>query len=286
RLTLLDAQSLWYDEGVTAEIARRGLAELTRWTADDIQPPLYYYVVAAWGRLGGWSEWSLRYPSVFFGVLTVPLLAAVTIALTRRRLAGLLAASLAAFHPLLLYYSQEARMYAMLTALGVLLGYLIIHGEAAIRHRARYWATYVVVATAAIYTHYFAFFLLMALALAYLLDQLFILPRLKGMAEPADADADLPSTIRPRPLMGFVLANLVVLAPYPPWITTLLTRLSVDASYWDGQLKVGEAIRHVAISFTSGETVLESVATRLLIPYGVLTLISTAALLMRRSVQP
>lgn len=285
RLALLDAQSLWYDEGVTAEIARRGLAELTRWTADDIQPPLYYYVVAGWGRMAGWSEWSLRFPSVFFGVLTVPLLAAVTIALTRRRLAGLLAASLAAFHPLLLYYSQEARMYAMLTALGVVLGYLIIHGEAAIRHRARYWTAYVVVATAAIYTHYFAFFLLMALALAYLIDQLFILPRRKGPVQPADADADLPSTIRRRPILGFVLANLVVLGLYIPWITALLTRLRVDASYWDGQLKIGEAIRHVAISFTSGETVLEEVATRLLIPYGILTLISAAALLFRRAGQ-
>ena len=185
RLYLLDKQSLWYDEGVTAEIARRGLGELTRWTAGDIQPPLYYYVVALWGRLAGWSEWSLRFPSVFFGVLLVPLLAAVTIALTRRRLAGLLAASLAAFHPLLLYYSQEARMYAMLTALGVLLGYLVIHGETVIRRRTLHWLAYVLVATAAVYTHYFAFFLLLALALAYLVDQLFVLPRIKAQTDDA-----------------------------------------------------------------------------------------------------
>ena len=79
----LDAQSLWYDEGVTAEIAQRGLAELTRWTAGDIQPPLYYYTVAGWGRLAGWSEWSLRYVSVFFAVLITPLLAVLA-----RRLTG------------------------------------------------------------------------------------------------------------------------------------------------------------------------------------------------------
>src|SRR5215203_427247 len=101
RLYHLDGQSLWYDEGVTADVAHRGIAELTRWTADDIQPPLYYYLLAMWGRVAGWSEWSLRFPSIFFGVLTVPLLAVVTIALTRRRIAGLIAASLVAFHPLL-----------------------------------------------------------------------------------------------------------------------------------------------------------------------------------------
>ncbi|HXF63271.1 MAG TPA: glycosyltransferase family 39 protein, partial [Caldilineaceae bacterium] len=284
RVYRLDVQSLWYDEGVTAEIARRGIAELTRWTAGDIQPPLYYYVIAGWGRLAGWSEWSLRFPSVFFGTLVVPLLAAVTIALTRRRVAGLLAGALAALHPLLLYYSQEARMYAMLTALGLLLGYLIIHGESAIRYRALHWSAYVVVATAAAYTHYFAFFLLVALAAAYITDQLFVLPRMKAAAAPADAD--LPSTIMRRPILGFVLANLAVLLLYLPWFTALINRLAVDASYWEGELKLMEAVRHVAISFTSGETVLEEEATRLLVPFGLLTLLSVIALLMRRSVQP
>jgi mannosyltransferase len=284
RLYMLDAQSLWYDEGVTADIARRGLAEMTRWTADDIQPPLYYYVVALWGRVAGWSEWSLRYPSVFFGVLIVPLLAVVTIALTRRRVAGLIAAFLVAFHPLLLYYSQEARMYSMLTALGVLLGYLVIQGEATTKRPALYWAVYVVIATAAVYTHYFAFFLLFALGTAYLCDQIFVLPRQRAI--PPDADADLAATIPHRPILGFVIANLVVLIFYIPWITTLITRLNVDSSYWQGQLKLEEAIRHVAISFTTGETVLEHEATRLLLPFGFLTLVSTVALLMRRAVQP
>ncbi len=178
RAYLLDAQSLWYDEGVTAEVARRGITELTRWTAHDIQPPLYYYVVAAWGRLAGWSEWSLRFPSVFFGTLIPPLLAATALALTRRRSASILAALFGALHPLLLYYSQEARMYAMLTALGVLLAYLVVHAESGIMHRWLHWATYVAVATAAIYTHYFAFFLLFALSVAFFIDQLILLPYL------------------------------------------------------------------------------------------------------------
>ena len=295
RLYELDAQSLWYDEGVTAEVARRGIAELTRWTADDIQPPLYYYLIAGWGRLAGWSEWSLRFPSAFFGTLLVPLLSAVTIALTRRRAAGLLAAALGAFHPLLLYYSQEARMYAMLTALGVLLAYLVIHGESAIRRRTLHWTAYVLVAAAAIYTHYFAFFLLMALTIAYLVDQCFLLPRLRpeegtpkenGEAHIIETDADLPTTASRRPIFGFVIANLIVLLLYLPWIMALFTRLAVDASYWDGEFKLVEAVRHVAISFTSGETVLEQEATRLLWLYGLLTLISLMAILLRRSVQP
>jgi 4-amino-4-deoxy-L-arabinose transferase-like glycosyltransferase len=99
RVTRLDAQSLWYDEGVTAQVAAQGLTELTRWTADDIQPPLYYYVVAGWNRLAGRSEWALRFPSALFGVLTVPLFYALGRRLFDRR-AALLAALLAALSPL------------------------------------------------------------------------------------------------------------------------------------------------------------------------------------------
>ena len=286
RVTWLDAQSLWYDEGVTAAVARRGIAELTRWTADDIQPPLYYYTVALWGRLAGWSEWSLRFPSVFFGTLAVPLLAAVTIALTRRRAAGLLTGSLAAFHPLLLYYSQEARMYTMLIALGVLLTYLVIHSERALDRPALHWSAYIIAATAAAYTHYFAFFLLLALATAYLIDQLLILLRLQPETPRDDPESDLPPTVSRRPLLGFVLANLAVAVLYLPWFSTLVTRLAQDASYWDGQFKIDEALRHIAISFTSGETVLESQATQLLIPYGLLTLTCALALLWRVREQP
>ncbi len=122
----LDAQSLWYDEGVTAHVAQFGVADLVRWTADDIQPPLYYLVVAGWGRLAGWSEWSLRFVSVFFGTLTIPLLAVLARRLTRSRTAAVLAALFAALHPALLYYSQEARMYAMLVALGVSVAYCVL----------------------------------------------------------------------------------------------------------------------------------------------------------------
>ena len=281
RLYRLDAQSLWYDEGVTADIAQRSLAELTRWTADDIQPPLYYYLVAALGRLAGWSEWSLRFPSAAWGTLLVPLLAAVAAALSRRRAAGVLAALLGALHPLLVYYSQEARMYAMLTALGVLLGYLVLQARYATVHQTRYWVAYVLVATAAIYTHYFAFFLLLALATAYVLDQ--ALSRFLGRrVAPRD---HVPSAeeapVLPTPVARFVFANVAVLVLYTPWFAALFTQLTVDASYWEGSFKLLEALRHIVISFIGGETVMEVDAARLLLPAGMLTALALLLLIWR-----
>ena len=183
RVYKLESQSLWYDEGVSAIVAQYDLASLTQWTADDIQPPLYYALLAGWGRLAGWGEWSLRFPSLFFGLLVVPLLAALALRWSGSRLAALLAALFATCHPLLLYYSQEARMYTLLVALGVGIAYWVLgigkrheggeDAESSIPtdpHRWSLWGVYVVAATAALYTHYFAAFLLLAVNVAYLLN--------------------------------------------------------------------------------------------------------------------
>ena len=130
RLYRLSAPSLWYDEGVTAAISQRSLADLARWTADDIQPPLYYVLVAGWTRLAGTSEWALRFPSVAAGLLALPLLLALHRRLWRLA-AGPVTPSalplllLAACAPLWVYYAQEARNYTLLTGLGVLLS--LIH---------------------------------------------------------------------------------------------------------------------------------------------------------------
>ncbi|MFN2200701.1 MAG: glycosyltransferase family 39 protein [Caldilineaceae bacterium] len=285
RVFRLDVQSLWYDEGVTAEVARRGLADLTRWTANDIQPPLYYYLVAGWGHLAGWTEWSLRFPSAFFGTLTVPLIAAVTYSLTRRRSASLLAALLAAFHPLLVYYSQEARMYAMLTALGVVLAYLVVDAESDALNLKTRWTIYVIVATAAIYTHYFAFFLLLAVSLAFFVDQLIILPRRERRAGVEPPGRDGVRSVDRKILGGFLIANAIVLLLYLPWISTLLTRLSIDSSYWDGAFKLDEALRHIGVSFVGGETILEEQAVRLLAPYAAATGLLVLPLLRPKSAQ-
>ena len=53
------------------------------------------------------------------------------------------------------------------------------------------------------------------------------------------------------------VAGLLVVVAYLPWLPNALRRFQVDASYWQGTLKLDEAIRHIAISFSTGETVLE-----------------------------
>ncbi|MFN8465777.1 MAG: glycosyltransferase family 39 protein [Caldilineaceae bacterium] len=296
RVFQLDGQSLWYDEGVTATIAQRNVVDLTRWTANDIQPPLYYYIVGGWGRIAGWSEWALRYPSAAFGVLAIALLAVLALRLAQLRAAALLAALLAAVHPLLVYYGQEARMYTLLVLLGVLAAYVLARAADRDPPGWRLWAAYVVVATAAIYTHYFAIFLLLGLGCAWILDVVVRRRQLRHVGvpealhegvQPTQSDAiggssRVARTPRAGPpgtptcpslgatLWPFVMANAVVVFLYLPWLANLVTRLRVDRSYWTGTLKLHEALLDIAPLY-SGETMSERFRMWLLVGYGAIT---------------
>ncbi len=280
RIYRLDAQSLWYDEAVSAQVAAKGLPELTRWTANDIQPPLYYYVLSGWTRLAGRGEWVLRFPSAFFGVLGV----AAVWALVRRifgrgptgALAAALAALLAALSPLYVYYGQEARMYTQLVFFSTLAGYALWRSLET--NRARWWLAFVLAALAALYTHYSALFLLVAYGLCALVV---LLTR-------ARPDRFGPPTQLAQPVRSWLTAlaafALVGLG-YLPWLPAMLTRYRIDASYWQGQLKLDEALRHVAISFTTGapETMLEAVAVRWLPWFGLALVVALAGLLLASS---
>jgi len=289
RVYRLDAQSLWYDEGVTAQVASQGLAELTRWTAGDIQPPLYYYLIAGWTRLAGRSEWALRFPSALFGVLTVALMWALARRLfaaqgheeeesrgdtpqaPRPHGAPLLATLLTAVSPLYVYYAQEARMYTLLTFLGALAGYLLLRilDEARPARRRWLWAGFSLTSIAALYTHYFAAFLLTAFALYFLLTFTRHAPRTTQHATRFTFHV---------PLLEGLAALLTIILAYAPWLPAMLTRFREDASYWRGTLKLDEALRHVLISFSMGETVLEATAVRLMWGFVAILVLSILAL--------
>ncbi|MCD6289621.1 MAG: glycosyltransferase family 39 protein, partial [Anaerolineae bacterium] len=112
RLYQLGAQSLWYDETVSAFLASESPARLIAHTARDIHPPLYYLLLHLWSLAAGDSEFALAFFSVFWGTLLIP----ITYRLARLladEATGLLAAFLVAISPFNVWYSQEVRMYTM-----------------------------------------------------------------------------------------------------------------------------------------------------------------------------
>ncbi|MFQ6058156.1 MAG: glycosyltransferase family 39 protein [Anaerolineae bacterium] len=173
RFYRLEAQSLWYDEGTSVAMAGRGLATITRHAAADIHPPLYYYLLHFWVLPFGTGEAAIRALSALTGTALV----ALTYLLGRRLFgitAGLVAALLSALSPFQVYYSQETRMYILVALLGALSVYLflwIVDKETSKQvNRGRgliYLFTYLLVTIFSLYTHYFAFTILLVENLGY-----------------------------------------------------------------------------------------------------------------------
>lgn len=117
RFHRLGAQSLWYDEGLAYGHSLRSLPELVSHLQPNVHVPAYFTLLGWWRELTGSTEFALRMPSALFSLVGV----AWTYALGGRLfhpIAGLAAAALVALNSFSIYYAQEARMYAMLTAIG------------------------------------------------------------------------------------------------------------------------------------------------------------------------
>ena len=113
-------RSFWIDEAVTITQAQLPFgAMLADLQATDVHPPLHSALVWVVVHLLGTDEWVARLPSVLCGTALVPVLYAVARRLFDRRTARV-AALLAVPAPFLVWYSQEARMYALFMLAGVL----------------------------------------------------------------------------------------------------------------------------------------------------------------------
>ncbi|MCS6847201.1 MAG: hypothetical protein RMN52_05735 [Anaerolineae bacterium] len=122
RLHELGGQSLWFDEGWSWHLARMPLADMALTTAGDRSPPLYYALLHVWIKLAGQSEFAMRFISAAADTATVALVMAFTSALlrgfaSRAMPAPLIAGAIYAICPFAVWYAQETRMYALVAAL-------------------------------------------------------------------------------------------------------------------------------------------------------------------------
>ncbi|HMQ53898.1 MAG TPA: glycosyltransferase family 39 protein [Anaerolineae bacterium] len=74
RLYRLEAQSIWWDEGHSLFVAGHSLTDIPTLPAMDVHPPAYFALLHLWIALTGQSEFTLRYLSVIFSLLTLALL--------------------------------------------------------------------------------------------------------------------------------------------------------------------------------------------------------------------
>jgi len=199
RVYHLGQQELRGDEAFGYFFAQRSYTGIVAATLElaEPHPVASYFVLKPWLTSVGDSEFALRYPSAWFGVLAVALLLRLAWRLEFRRGPALLAAALLAISPYAIWHGQDARMYSMslaLTTAAVWLGM-----EARQRHRARWGLAYVGVAWLALHTHYYAVFVLVALNL-FVFTQAIFIPRTRVT------------------LMAWVGWQVLVGALYLPWL--------------------------------------------------------------------
>jgi mannosyltransferase len=225
RFATLGLQAYHHDEIVTASRVLRGdfFHAMDAVGFSESAPPLYYALAWLWTQLTGTGEVGLRSLSAVAGVATVPVAFLLGQELRGRR-AGLVAAALVAVNPMLLWYSQEARAYALLVLLCSL---SLLYCVRALRGNGRrehvLWGLFSGLALA---THYFAFFPLMVEAIWLL--------RRRGRD---------------------CLAGLGVFAAFALALLPLAYhQMSLAHAEWIGNFSLGHRLAETAMAFFTGET--------------------------------
>lgn len=157
-----DELATWWD--VTSPQSIAGVIRLVS-TDAEITPPLFFVLarIASWF---GHSAEMMRLPSLIAGLLLIPVVYVWGRDIASRSV-GLLAATIVAVAPFQLYYSTEARAYAvmmLLVALSTVSLWRAVHTQ-----RILWWVGYALCVAGAMYSHYTAIFTLIVLAVWALL---------------------------------------------------------------------------------------------------------------------
>ncbi len=158
RLYDLNAESLFLDETYSVKIAKMDISQIIDASKEDVHPPLYYLILHYWIDILGDSESMIRLLSAFFGLAAVFMIYKIGTALFDRQ-TGVLSAfilGLSVFH---LHYSQEARMYSLMTLLVLISFYFFIRLNNKNKIAS---AGYIVSSSLLLYTHVYGIFIIAA----------------------------------------------------------------------------------------------------------------------------
>jgi uncharacterized membrane protein len=159
-------RGLWLDEATSVFEARLpfgGMIDTLR-TA-DVHPPLYFSMLWVTIRVIGSGPLAVRIPSIVAGSLVIPMMYVLGREAYDRR-TGTLAALAGSVAPIMVWYSQEARMYALLMLFGVIALWAQLR---ILRGGGRgLWVIYALSSAALVWTQYFGAFQVVVQQFAFL----------------------------------------------------------------------------------------------------------------------
>jgi mannosyltransferase len=221
--------SLWHDEAFSATLINYPWKEMFYRIGLDVHPPLYYILLRIWAGIFGHSVLALRGFSATFGVGAVWMGYLVMKQAFKNNAMALATALFLAVDPFQIQYVTEARMYTFGTFIILLSAYCLLKalelerayyaGNRLVRAKLiRTWLWFALATSAAMYTHYYEFFSVFAIALYALYAEI----RMHGAQF--------------RRYWYAISAYIGALLLYVPWVQTFLYQFGqVQGNYWIGK---------------------------------------------------
>ena len=161
----ISAKDVWCDEANSVIIAELNPSGIITRMSHDASPPLYYLLLHSWMYAFGETELALRSLSVLFGMMLIIALYFIGKRIFSEKV-GLYAALIASVAPIHIMYSQQIRMYTLLSLLSLLSMYYLLRFIQ--EKKISFLAGYGIFTILSLFTHNYGLFLLPAQALLIL----------------------------------------------------------------------------------------------------------------------
>jgi uncharacterized membrane protein len=219
----MTSNGLWIDETISYDVVSdKTFSSIIQNTIKSQSwPPLYYFFLDASVMIFGKSEFAMRVPSVFFGILAV-----ISIFYLARFVFGLnvaiISSLLASVNQFQIFYSHNARPYSLVFLLSILATYFFLKFLLEKKLKPLIW--YCLFSVMLLYTHYLALLLLFF----HFLYALFYFFQKREFAN----------------FKYFIFSCIAIFIFYLPWLLIFISHLSYRVSgnfaHWIGKPSLQE----------------------------------------------
>lgn len=220
--------SIWADEVFSMDIIKRSYSEIIDFTASDVHPPLYYFILKFFVDIFSFSNIS----AIYIGKIVSIIPLALTVFYLGKKVRdnfGFLCSAIYGIciicMPKMIDYAVEIRMYSwglFFVTASFLYAYDIIT-----KKTISSWIFFTIYSLLAAYTHYFS---LISVAIIYV--YLFIV------------------CIRQKQLKKWLICSAVTIIAYLPWLMVVIKQLAVvNADYWIEPITFRTIINYIIFPF-------------------------------------
>jgi mannosyltransferase len=234
RLIALGQRPIWYDEAFAVLYAEKPFATMLYGTvtqvggaAADVHPLFFYTILHGWMQAVGQSPIAVRMLAVLLGTATVAMIYLLARYLFDGRV-GLVAAAIVAVSPFQIYYSQEARMYALLGFAATTMTYFFVRAWA--HNRRADWLAFAFFGAMTLYAHNLGVMFVAGLDLwiawVWLTQRAWRWHRLRAV----------------------VLSHLLMVGLFAPWLAIVPSQFGkIQQAYWVEQPGITQLVQTLLI---------------------------------------